>query len=186
MKPEEIFEGVPFVVIGGVATRAYAPERATKDIDFMLEHDRFADGVQQLRKHGFIKRTDLLFPNSALGLYGEAWTQNGLEVDVISSPQEWCTQAFRGRVEDQTGLRVIPLPYLVLMKFDSARGVDQADLTRMLGPLDGEKIEQIIEVLQSHYGDPSVADEVRQYAQLGQWELQNDARESSNVRPKRG
>ena len=172
MNPEEIFQDVPFIVIGGVATRAYAPERTTKDIDFMLEHDRFDDGIRQLRKHGFVKRNNLFFPNSSLGLYGEAWTKETLEVDVISSSQEWCKQAFLGRVEDQTGLRVIPLAYLVLMKFDSARGIDQADLTRMLGRLDDASIEQIIKVLHRHSTEPGVADEVRQYAQLGRWELQ--------------
>ena len=176
IEPESVFEGVPFIVVGDVATRAYAPERATKDIDFMVVHDRFAGGVRQLRKHGFVKHKDLFFPNSSLGLYGEAWAKGGLEVDIISSPQEWCEQAFCGRVEDQTGLRVIPLSYLVLMKFDSARGIDQADLTRMLGPLDEENIERIIEVLERHCADPSMADEVRQYAQLGRWELQNNER----------
>lgn len=173
MKPEDLFEDVPFVVIGGVATRAYAPERATKDIDFMLEHERFADGLRQLRNHGFVKRNDLFFRNSSLGLYGEAWSKGSLEVDVLSSAQNWCKEAFCEHAEDQTGLRVIPLPYLVLMKFDSARGIDQADLTRMLGRLDDDQIERVIKIVELYSGDPSVADEVRQYAQLGRWELQS-------------
>jgi len=174
VKPQDIFGDVPFIVVGGVATRAYAPERVTKDIDFMVETDRFADAGKQLRENNFTKQNELFFPNSSLGLYGEAWTKDDLEVDVISSPQDWCKEAFRGRVEDQTRLRVIPLPYLVLMKFDSARGVDQGDLTRMLGPLDDDKIDQIIKVVERHSGDPNVADEIRQYAQLGRWELQSN------------
>jgi len=148
VKPEDLFGDIPFIVIGGVATRAYAPERQTKDIDFLLQHDRYADALAQLPAHGFTKSNDLFFPNTSLGLYGEAWTKDDLEVAVISSRQEWCKEAFRGRVEDQTGLRVISLPYLVLMKFDSARGVDQGDLTRMLGPLDDEKIDHIIQVVE--------------------------------------
>ncbi len=178
MKPEEIFEDVAFVVIGGVATRAYAPERSTKDIDFMVEHDRFQDATTQLRTHGFTKVTELFFPNTTLGLHGEAWTKDSLEIDIMSSPQEWCKKAFGGRVEDETGLRVIPLPYLVLMKFDSARGIDQGDLTRMLGPLDDEKIEQIVRVVERYSGDPGAGDEIRQYALLGRWELQNSTRKA--------
>lgn len=179
VKPEDLFGKIPFIVIGGVATRAYAPERATKDIDFMVEHDRYTDALAQLRKHGFAKSEDLFFPNTSLGLYGEAWNKEHLEIDLMSSPQEWCKQAFRGRVEDQTGLRVIPLPYLVLMKFDAARGVDQGDLTRMLGLLDDAKIEQVIKVVERYSGDPSVADEIRQYAELGRWEMQSDHHKSS-------
>ncbi len=100
MKPEEIFGDIPVLVAGGVATRAYAPERATKGIDFMVEHDRYADAIRSLRERNFTKQNDLFFPNTSLGLYGEAWLKDGQEIDVISSPQEWCEQAFHGRVED--------------------------------------------------------------------------------------
>jgi hypothetical protein len=170
MKPEELFGDLPAMIVGGVATRAYAPERVTKDIDLMVEHDRFVEAIQRLRVERFEKKNDLFFPNASLGLYGESWTKENLEIDILSSPQEWCKLAFRIRVDDQTGARVIPLPYLVLMKFDSARGIDQGDLTRMLGPLDDEKIEQIIKVVERHSGDPTFANDVRQYAQLGRWE----------------
>jgi len=170
MKPEELFGDLPAMIVGGVATRAYAPERVTKDIDLMVEHDRFVEAIQRLRVEKFEKKNDLFFPNASLGLYGESWTKENLEIDILSSPQEWCKLAFRIRVDDQTGARVIPLPYLVLMKFDSARGIDQGDLTRMLGPLDDEKIEQIIKVVERHSGDPTFANDVRQYAQLGRWE----------------
>ncbi|MHB8363997.1 MAG: hypothetical protein ACYDEK_05405 [Vulcanimicrobiaceae bacterium] len=177
MKPEEIFGDIPVLVVGGVATRAYAPERATNDVDFMVEHDRHADGVKSLRERNFTKQNDLFFPNSSLELYGEAWLKDGQEIDLISSPQEWCKQAFRGRVEDQTGLRVIPLPYLVLMKYDSARVIDQADLSRMLGQLDDEKLDQIVEVVKRFSGDPGITDEIHQYAQLGRWELETRSRD---------
>lgn len=174
MKPEEIFGDIPVLVVGGVATRAYAPERATNDIDFMVEHDRHADGVKSLRERNFTKQNDLFFPNSSLELYGEAWLKDGQEIDLISSPQEWCKQAFRGRIADQTGLRVIPLAYLVLMKYDSARVIDQADLSRMLGQLNDENLEHVVKVVKRFSGDPSIADGIRQYAQLGRWELETN------------
>ncbi len=174
VKPEDIFGELPVLVVGGVATRAYAPERHTKDIDFLVEDERFHEAAQSLSKNGFRKGHDLYFPNTSLGLYGEAWSRGHEELDIISTPQEWCHAAFLGRAEDATGLRVIPLPYLILMKFDSARGIDQGDLTRMLGRLDDAEIERLIATVENCCGDPAFAGDIRQYAQLGRWEWETE------------
>jgi hypothetical protein len=175
MSPSDVFGDLAVMVIGGVATRAYAPERHTDDIDFFVQPQDYAEALRRLAAAGFRKRCDLLFPNATLGLYGEAWSRERAEVDVISTPQDWAVAAFEGRSEDQTGLRVIPLPYLVLMKLDSARGIDQGDLTRMLGRLDSNEVERICEIVTRYSGDASLADDTRQYAELGRWELQTES-----------
>jgi hypothetical protein len=136
LKPEFLFGDVPAVVVGGVAARAYAPERQTKDIDFLIGHERFEEATIGLRQRGWQKKLDLVFPNTSLGLRGEAWEKDGQLIDVIATNQDWSREAFRTPVFDQIGLRVIPLAFLVLMKLDSARGVDQGDPTRMLGRLE--------------------------------------------------
>ncbi|MHB8592682.1 MAG: hypothetical protein ACYDBO_11880, partial [Vulcanimicrobiaceae bacterium] len=123
------------------------------------------------------RRLDWPSPGKAAGIIRRRLEKDGHMGNVGSSPQEWCKQAFRGRVEDQTGLRVIPLPYLVLMKYDSARVIDQADLSRMLGQLDDEKLDQIVEVVKRFSGDPGITDEIHQYAQLGRWELETRSRD---------
>ncbi len=173
LRPED-FGDVPALVVGGVAARAYAPERHTKDINFLIEHERFPDAKARLRGLGYCFLRSLAFPNTGLGLYGEAYSKEQVEVDIISSPQEWCRQAFQGRVEDRTGLRVIPLSYFVLMKLDSARGVDQGDLTRVLGRLNENEIEQLVAVTGKYSADPEIAEDVRQYAALGRWELESE------------
>jgi hypothetical protein len=38
---QPILQGIPWVILGGVATRAYMPERATKDLDILI---RLQDG----------------------------------------------------------------------------------------------------------------------------------------------
>jgi hypothetical protein len=170
LKPEDLFGDIPAVVVGGVATRAYAPERHTKDVDFLLDHERFSEADDKLRRAGFLKDRDLLFPNASLGLYGQAWRRGDELVDILATPQEWGAQALKGQTLDPTGVRVVPLPYLVLMKFDSARGVDQGDLTRILGRLKDAEVEQLIGEVASYSCDPSFADDVWQYVQLGRWE----------------
>lgn len=173
VRPED-FADVPAMVVGGVAARAYAPERQTKDIDFLVPAERFSDAERRLIALGFQRKRRLMFPNTALGLYGEAYVREQEEVVLISSPQDWCRYAFEGRAEDKSGMRVIPLPYFILMKLDSARGVDQGDLTRILGRLDERQIEAIVSVVEKHSGDPQIAEDVRQYAALGRWEWESE------------
>ena len=111
MNPELLFGDVPALVAGSVATRAYAPDRQTKDVDFLVDHDRFAEARTQLRPQGWEKKLDLAFPNASLGLHGEAREKDGQMIDVMSTDQALRREAFRTPVYDQTGLRVIPLAY---------------------------------------------------------------------------
>lgn len=171
----ELFGKISFCVVGGIATRAYMPERSTKDIDFLVSADDFEGAEQRLREAGYsaiARRDDLLFPDSRLGLFGRAWQKEDIRIDLISSSQEWVHEAMMTESYDQTGLRVIALPYLVLMKIDASRGQDQADVERMLGRVSAEDVERIAEIVDRYSGDPQAADDVRQYALLGQMEYQ--------------
>jgi hypothetical protein len=167
---ESLFDDIPAVVVGGIATRAYSPERKTKDVDVLVEHARYDEAVEKLRTLGWSADGRLHFPNSLLGLYGSAWLKDGQKLDVLATDQPWAHEALADTSYDQTGLRVIALPYLVMMKIDSARGIDQGDLTRMLGLLDDAALERVVEVVRRHYGDPHGAEDVRQYAMLGKLE----------------
>jgi hypothetical protein len=167
---ESLFGDIPAAVVGGIATRAYSPERKTKDVDVLVEHERYDEAAEKLRTLGWSADGLLHFPNSLLGLYGSAWLKDGQKLDVLATDQPWAQEALSNRSYDQTGLRVIALPYLVMMKIDSARGIDQGDLTRMLGLLDDAALERIVEVVRRHYGDPHAAEDVRQYALLGKME----------------
>ena len=121
VRPESLFGAFPAVVVGGVAARAYAPERQTKDIDFLIDFERFGEATIGLRQRGWQKKLDLVFPNTSLGLRGEAWERDGQLIVVIATDQDWGREPFRTPAFDQIGLRLIPLAFLVLMKLDSAR-----------------------------------------------------------------
>jgi hypothetical protein len=167
---ESLFGNIPAAVVGGIATRAYSPERKTKDIDILVAHERHEEAAGRLQHLGWQDDGELYFPNGLLGLYGTAWLKDGQKLDLISTDQPWAEEALSEYAYDQTGLRVISLPYLVLMKIDSARGIDQGDLTRMLGLLDEPAVERVVDVVRRHYGDPHGAEDVRQYAMLGKLE----------------
>jgi hypothetical protein len=167
---ESLFGDIPAVVVGGVATRAYSPERKTQDLDVLVDHASYGDAVRRLQGLGWRQVRDLVFTAGLLGLYGSAWRKDGKRLDLLATEQPWAREALSQESYDQTGLRVIGLPYLVMMKIDSARGIDQGDLTRMLGLLDDAEVERVVEVVRRHYGDPHGAEDVRQYAMLGKLE----------------
>ncbi|MBT9588561.1 hypothetical protein IV102_34810 [bacterium] len=170
VNPGELFGDIAVVVVGGVAIRVYSPERATKEIDLLVDHKRFADASRRLLDSGYIRDETLFSPNASLGLYGEAWFKEGKLIDLLSTPQLWGQKALVKPVVDSTGLPMVRLPYLVLMKFDSARAQDQADLSRMLGRLSEEECETLIKEVARYSTDPCFAEDVRQYCQLGRWE----------------
>jgi len=175
-RPEALFGDIFAVVVGGVATRAFAPERATKDLDFLIDHDRFEEACERLVSAGWGESQKLLFPNASLGLYRKSWVRSADTIDIIASAQPWAAMAIRNPVQDQTGLTVIDLPYLVLMKLDSARGIDQGDLTRMLGRVDQLMLDRVVEIVDRYTHDPQAAEDVRQYATLGRMEYERDPR----------
>ncbi|MDQ2908537.1 MAG: nucleotidyltransferase family protein [Candidatus Eremiobacteraeota bacterium] len=161
------------------------PERSTKDIDFLVGADDFETAERRLRDAGYAavaEHDDLFFANSMLGLFGRAWRREGIRIDLISSRQEWVHDALTAESYDQTGLRVIALPYLVLMKLDASRGQDQADVERMLGRLNDAEVERIARIVDRYSGDPQAAEDVRQYAILGRMEYERD-RASEHEQP---
>jgi hypothetical protein len=167
-----LFDNLRIMLIGAHAASVYAPERATSDVDFLVHPEDIGEAENLLRKDGWQKTIELGFPGSKLGLRGTAWANgNNPEIDLLTSDKPWLLESLAApHSENSDGKRVIPRAYLVLMKLDSARGVDQGDLTRILGRLNDAEVEDVVQVVKRHYGDDLIADEIRQYAQIGHWE----------------
>jgi len=180
----DLFGDISFCVVGGVATRAYMPERSTRDLDVLVSADDFPAAEERLRSAGYsalTKDDDLFFVDSLLGLFGRAWQKGDIRIDLISSAQEWVHEALVTESRDQTGLQVIALPYLVLMKIDASRGQDQADIERMLGRLSDDEVEHVARIVDRYSHDPQAADDVRQYAILGRMEYAKPQREEQGA-----
>ncbi|WP_337288763.1 hypothetical protein [Candidatus Methylomirabilis sp.] len=119
--------GIPWAVVGAVATRAYMPERATQDLDILVAAANHEEVRGRLQRAGFL-------PVQELAIGGMTWrSPEGAMVDVIESPAAWVTDALRSLRRDLQGLPVLDLPYLVLMKVQAGRTQDLADAARMLG-----------------------------------------------------
>jgi hypothetical protein len=172
---ERALGSLPAFLVGAHAAAAYAPERMTKDVDYFVAAEHYAEAQASLRKNSWTKLRDLHFPNAKLGLHGSAWRPDsgGMEVDLITSDQPWVQAAFAAPVaRDKNGERVIPLEFLVLMKLDSARANDQSDINRILGLLTPERVEDVVNVVVHYYDDPAAANDIRQSAEIGRWEYE--------------
>ncbi len=180
---KEIFGNTPVCLIGAHAAAAYAPERMTRDVDLFTMQSEYRVSCKLLAQAGYRKDADLTFVQTALGLFGSRWFPEfgGPPLDLISTNQSWAEDALRRPPQFATdGDRVMPLPFLVLMKLDAARSVDQGDLSRMLGRLREDQLREVVAIVQRYYGhDPAAVDDVRQYAEVGRWEYEVQSSPSS-------
>lgn len=118
---------VRYVIVGGLATARYMPERMTLDTDILIAAEDLEAAESRLRTAGCA----LLGP---LSISGSTWRMpNGRPLDLIALAAPWVREAIAGGVRDAEGYHCIDLPYLVLMKLEAGRLQDLADVSRMLG-----------------------------------------------------
>ncbi|KKI98965.1 hypothetical protein [Prochlorothrix hollandica] len=122
-----ILHSAPFVVIGGVATRLYMPERMTLDLDILVKTSDRALIYQDLEKANGKKISDLSIAGSRWQLADETLLK------VLEADDDWVEIALAQPNYSPDRLPIIALPYLVLMKLSAGRTQDLADISRMLG-----------------------------------------------------
>jgi hypothetical protein len=162
----EVLGEIPWATVGGVATRHYAPERATVDLDALVERGMAPMVRERLQRSGFRYIGEL-------SVGGSTWAApDGATVDVLESAEPWVggavEQAQQNR--DLQGLPVLPLPYFILMKLRSGRTMDLGDITRMLGlagDADLAAVREVIGRLQ-----PDALEDVESMITLGRLEMQ--------------
>lgn len=165
-----LLPGVRYVVVGGTATSLYMAPRTTKDVDVLVSAADAAAVEDLLRKAGATLVGPLSIDNPLM-IEGDTWRlPDGSDVDVLRSAQPWVEGALTQPNRDAAGSPVISLPYLVLMKLASGRGVDMGDLSRMLGGADGDALERVRHVVEMYL--PDAVDDVDSLAEMGRWELQ--------------
>lgn len=160
-----------YAIVGGVATRAYQPERATKDVDVLIAPGNVDEARRALSGAGGKRVGTLAMPDSQLALAGETWIfPDDGEIDILWSPLGWAEEALRDIRRDQTDAPVVSLAFLVLMKLDASRSVDQGDLARMLGLADDRSLGETRATVRRHLG-VDVAEDLESYITLGRLEV---------------
>lgn len=161
----ETLKGISWCVIDGVATRAYMPERMTKDLDILVNQTDGEETIRRLQTAGFSVISKLAVPGYLVQ------SPDGIEVDVLFGNMPWLPEALQQPQTDMAGYPVLPLPYLVLMKLDAARPQDWADVSRMLGLADDAQLAQVRQVVARY--SPVDSEDLESLIYLGKMELQS-------------
>lgn len=127
--PDLSFLPMRWVLIGGLALRAYMPERMTQDVDILIPAADEAAARIAFQQAGYRITGDL-----SIGGFTAA-PKSGPNVDVISGHAPWINTALAAPSYDPAGYPVLPRPFLILMKLEAGRGQDVADVQRMLGAM---------------------------------------------------
>ena len=136
-----ILSDFPWVIVGGVATRAYMPERMTKDMDILVSRPDGEAVRQRLEEAGYTTVSRLAVPGYLMR------SPEGVEVDVLFGKFAWLDEALANPDQDPAGYPVLALPYLVLMKLTAQRAQDWTDVSRMLGGATEERLAQVRSVV---------------------------------------
>ena len=158
----DIIKQANFVVVGGVATRLYMPERMTLDLDILI---RVEDAQ--------LVYVDLEKANGqrigALSIAGTQWRlDDGTSLDVLEFEGDWVTEAISSPNYAPDGLPVIDLPYLVLMKLIAGRSQDIADISRMLGGAEDLQLQRVNKIINQYL--PNAVEDLESLVVLGKLE----------------
>ncbi|NUM49410.1 MAG: nucleotidyl transferase AbiEii/AbiGii toxin family protein [Anaerolineales bacterium] len=158
----EILEGIDWVIIGGVATRAYMPERMTKDLDILVRKSDGEAVIERLKKAGYKLVSRLAVEGYLMR------SPQGVDVDVLFGKHPWLDEALTHPERDPAGYPVITLPYLIVLKLVANRLRDMSDLAIMLGWAEEETLNKIREVVHRYL--PNEKDDLESMIFLGQHE----------------
>ena len=158
-----VLQGFRWAVVGDVATRAYMPERMTGDFDILVHHQDGDAALARLREAGYHVASELSIPGYMLNV------PNGTEIDLLLIPFPWIDDALQPDQRDPAGYPVLDLPYLVLMKMETSRVQDVADLSKMLGLAAKEDLARIREIVARYM--PAAADDLESLIYLGGLEM---------------
>ena len=166
----------PFALTGGVATRLYMQERTNPDLDILIAASDAEATAVDLERIGATRlgdhpaggtrwmlpatlATDLPAPTSGwrelaciAGMNtvdaDDAFAPRRLDVLALDAP--WVGPALRAPRTSPTGLPVLALPYLALMKLIAGTSGDVDDLARLLGAADAEELDAVRTVAQAY------------------------------------
>lgn len=158
----DIIKQAAFVIVGGVATRLYMPERMTLDLDILVRVNDAQLVYADLTKANGQKIGDL-------SIAGSQWRlDDGTSLDVLEFEGDWVVEAINSPNYAPDGLPVVDLPYLVLMKLIAGRSQDIADISRMLGIAEDWQLQRVRMVIAQYL--PSALEDLESLAVLGKLE----------------
>lgn len=123
-----VLDPLRWALIGGIALRAYAPERMTLDVDILI-HERDASAA----RGAFVDAGyEIVGELSIGGFTARPPAPNAWPVVMSKRDDPWIDDALADPHHDVAGYPVLPRPYLTLLKLQAGRAQDLADVQRLL------------------------------------------------------
>lgn len=161
-----IIKQAPFVIVGGVATRLYMPERMTLDINILMKAEDCELVYQDLQNANSKKIGNL-------SISGSQWQlADNTSLDVLVGHDKWVSEAIFQPNYAPDGLPIIPLPYLILMKLSASRTQDLADISRMLGLAKEKELTKTKKVVEKYL--PTAMEDLESLIMLGKLEVEDN------------
>ncbi|MFO7871462.1 MAG: hypothetical protein R6V03_08535 [Kiritimatiellia bacterium] len=135
---------VSYVIVGGLATACYMPRRMTLDTDILVSLEDLPPAESALTAANCTRTGTLASVSSTWRMPG------GRALDVIALDNHWVHDAIHSAHVGENGLPYIALPYLVLMKLESGRLQDLADISRMMGFADNPAVDRTRSLVNTH------------------------------------
>lgn len=157
-----ILQPIDWVIVGDVATRAYMPERVTKDMDILIRAADETSALAQLQAAGYKVVQALAIAGYVLK------SDDEIEIDLLLGSQPWLEEALAHPEIDSAGYPVLALPYLVLMKMAASRGRDLGDITTMLGWANETALKKVRAVFAAY--SPQDSEDLESLIFIGQQE----------------
>jgi hypothetical protein len=139
-----LLKGFDWAIVGGVATRAYMPERMTKDLDIIVHESDGEAVIKRLEQAGYRIASHLAVPGVLMV------SPDGIELDVLFGNYLWLNEALDQPGQDPAGYPVLKLPYITLMKMGAQRAQDWADVSRMLGWASDADLDRVRAVVKQY------------------------------------
>jgi hypothetical protein len=124
----QVLGATRWVLVGGLALRAYIPERMTLDIDILV-HERDAQTVRIAFTNAGYQITGQL---SIGGFSVQASDASLPPIDVLTREDSWLDAALSAPAHDAAGYPVLARVYLILLKLQAGRTQDLADVQRLV------------------------------------------------------
>jgi len=116
---------IPFAVAGGFAVIEHGYERFTTDVDLLVYARDLPRAVNALRARGFRGGRTPIGPRLRDEL-------TGVDVDLLGTAFEGDERALARCTRARRDLPVIPVTHLILMKLETGRSQDDADVVELL------------------------------------------------------
>ena len=156
--------GARIALLGGFAMQYYDAPHLTNDLDFVADETAFYAGEF----------------DSRLGIGGERWKVDGVEVDIIRRKDK-----YKGLYEEALNhpevVEGVPYPivapeYLVAMKMAARREKDEEHLRFLLSDVELDW-EKTVDVVLRHLG-PHAVDLLEAYKDTAEWQAMKKRRET--------